>query len=556
MTRILRSPGFVSALVALTYCLVGLPFVESRYFDPAVTTAQRTLQGTYKVLFFIVLWAVIWSLWTFVVRLRAGSRLHLHWLRAALVYLAVNLVLLWLLYPGYWVWDELFVLDATKHYQIDAWQHIFTQAYYVMCLYVFPTAVSIVGVQILVISAIFGFVYAEFRTVFPRWWQAALVVVPLFFIPVLLNNLYPLRLTLYSYLEVLLVTQVVLLFVHRRESAHPIWAFIGYSLLTGILTTWRTEGAVLLVLLPLIAWRLGLFRLRRTGLAFRALGLVLGVALVSVAFGATRATTLPSYQLTIYVNPLSVMLNEPLGGENLNRNLEAINRVFDVQVLKAENDYTDIPAFFAPDSGLIRPGYEPHVAGMKAAFLDLVKENPEAFLQARSRTFMAANSLDTGPDGSFVPQVGRGWAWFNPTNRGVFDLFDRQNKLSESIDPPVKENVTRTLLLLDDHWRPTPAGAWVWNSVPIVLAMFVVFFLSLTRRRWIVALLVALELGRTAILFLTEPAGFFMYYLPVYMVGALLVFWTIAWFVGGSGGTQDGTSEIRYRGVREERKTA
>ena len=63
---------------------------------------------------------------TLVQKVRAGDSFARRWLAWTLPYLAVNLVVLLIVWPGIWGNDDLAVLSLARTLQPNSWQHFLT----------------------------------------------------------------------------------------------------------------------------------------------------------------------------------------------------------------------------------------------------------------------------------------------------------------------------------------------------------------------------------------------------------------------------------------------
>ena len=73
-----------------------------------------------------------------------------------LPYLAVNLVILLIVWPGIWGNDDLAVLYLARTLQPNSWQHFLTSGAFILSLMFVPMPGGVVLVQNLLISGIVG----------------------------------------------------------------------------------------------------------------------------------------------------------------------------------------------------------------------------------------------------------------------------------------------------------------------------------------------------------------------------------------------------------------
>lgn len=521
-----RRASVIASAVTLVFAVVVLPMTDTASFAQNAGGQVVLRQYALRAVFLLLVWLATAFGVRFVSALRGGSVRHRRWLQIIVASLAVNLVLLVMIWPGYWVDDEFWVLMAAKGYALDAWQGYLTNVFYTFGLYLFPSPVGIVGLQLAVIAVITGYVVSAMQSELRRPWLAAVLVVPLLSFPVLLNNQYPLRLTMYAYLLLLLLTRLAR--TVRSKGAGSTWyGLLGDCFVVVILAFWRTEGIWFLALLPVVfvlqrsalrgpALRGGVRRKRKPIAAVLAVAAMIGtLGLISTSTSAASYQTIPMF------NVLQTMFQTRLQTADLKTDVTAIDSVAEVRVVKRYTDCSESLSFWY---GGLRSGYEQHLPAFRKAFVSLVVHNPNAFLQNRLCVFENANSM-----GTWLPQVQRGALWYDAAREARHDNFVATNLLVKPLDTNLKNKVERSLLLWTAKQQITPASAIVWNVLPTAGGLIVLMLIGLLRRRWrLLGGLAAIVLVDIAIVFLTEPSAYFMYFFPAYLCGGVLLASTVA----------------------------
>lgn len=156
----------------------------------------------YKALFLVLAFGLVHGAVTLVQKLRAGDKFARRWVTWTLPYLAVNLVILLIVWPGIWGNDDLAVLYLARTLQPNSWQHFLTSGAFILSLMFVPMPGGVVLVQDLLISGIVGCFAATAqdlaekrltRPVRPAWF--ALVYLPFLLPPVLMHTQQPFRTT-------------------------------------------------------------------------------------------------------------------------------------------------------------------------------------------------------------------------------------------------------------------------------------------------------------------------------------------------------------------------
>jgi hypothetical protein len=516
LVSLLRNRVFLSASISLVFFLLILPINERVAFaQPAPEHA--TFAILLKIGFLGALFIGVYGLLSFIAGLRRRDAFYRSWLKYSAAYGIVATTFFLLLYPGHWVWDEFNILYAVQHYVPDAWQNIYTNIYYTFSLYLVPTGVSIVAFQGVIASLAVGYILTRSESFTKsRVWR--IVFFAIFLLPpVIINNLYPLRLTVYSYLEVVFLVRLLLLLLNKERLTNTSLYFLQMTVFIVFLAFWRSEGIYYLLLLPVIAHKLGF--LRRSSWQHLAVPLTIAGSIVLVLSGylINKTASNDRYGLTAMINPLSIMIQSPLKGENIEERLRNIDKVINLQVLRENPSYTEIPAFWA---GAVRDNYQDNLGLFQKEYLRLVLDNPDLFLRARAKTFLATNAFDvTTPTPLGMLSFS---SYSDPHSAEVVERFYETNFLSKPINVSIKYNITRGLLFLDKNDHVSPLGRVFWSVIPAIILVGVALITSAVRRQWAWVLIFSLIMVRAAILFLTAPAHYFMYYLPVFISGLFI----------------------------------
>jgi hypothetical protein len=193
--------------------------------------------------------------------------------------------------------------------------------------------------------------------------------------------------------------------------------------------------------------------------------------------------------------------------------MEALGRVIDVAKVRSMPSYTETPSFW---QGAVRPDFLSHLDEYNEAAVHVFSHNPGLYLDNRWHSFLAANSLDESP-----PMINDGAFAADYADEQV-EHFEGSYALTSPLDTDLKEEVTGWLLLRPGGAMTIPSRL-IWNAIPVIGSVVVLGVAACARRRWFWACCAAMVLARVPILFLSSPASYFMYYLPVYLSGGTLV---------------------------------
>ena len=98
-------------------------------------------------------------------------------------------------------------------------------------------------------SGIVSYILYNFSKIFKESKMVYFLYIPFLLLPVLDHNLYPLRLTLYSYIEAFLICQLIFI---KKLGKNNKANLLVLSVLLILLCSWRTEGMVYLILVPIL----------------------------------------------------------------------------------------------------------------------------------------------------------------------------------------------------------------------------------------------------------------------------------------------------------------
>lgn len=245
---------------------------------------------------------------------------------------------------------------------------------------------------------------------------------------------------------------------------------------------------------------------------------VIALSLLILVAGAfiSKSVSSTKYEITAMINPLSTMVQHPLKGDNVQKRLNTIDKTVDIHILKQHPSYIETPAFW---NGAVRSDYAEHYNSFKKEYIYLVVHNPRLFLDNRVNTFMATNSFGAHPSASHGRLEANDYRE-DPLVRN----FVETNPYSEPLAPSIKQKVVHTLLSFTDDFQFNAIGHILWNNIIPIVLLAVITIYKAFRREWFWCCILLLILLRVPLLFLTAPANYFFYYLPVYIAGYFFAF--------------------------------
>ncbi len=434
---------------------------------------------------------------------------------AFLVYEILNGIILILIYPGAWRWDDVNVFNAfMANGQLNYWQHYLTIVFYIFALFVAPFPAGIVFVQFTIISIIFAYcvyVVARLRIWNQTKWRY-LLLIPFFFIPTFDHNMWPLRLSLYCMLEVLLV---VLILEPKVIDCADIWErpkrLMTLVVLTAILANWRTEGILYCFLVPALLFVIYPVKSKKM---LRGGVLISCIVLTGTLYLPQRYGLSPNkdYDLTGVLRPISPLIQQAAEDEQTEI-LTEIDKVINIDTIMNgyENGTDGIQLYWNDRSQLIQNDFsDEDYNGFKLAYVKLVLRYPMIYMSERISTFLDSWKEESA---GFI-------GWLYTSERPSLQVFSHSYHLNRPLSNTLRIKVGEILNAEGDGYNLT---RWTFNYYAQTAAIIAfTLYLAISRSKYLFVALV-MEV-RMVLTFLTAPALIFMYYYNLWLFGNFIIF--------------------------------
>ncbi|MRG85062.1 hypothetical protein [Salinibacillus xinjiangensis] len=457
----------------------------------------------------LILLLVMWQFISYIIKKR--DRNTILFIKYSLIYFAIMLFFLLLTWPGVWRWDEFFVLEKATRLVVNPWQHSLTSILFMTALQIFPFPAGILLFQNIIMSMVVGYIVFKMSRFIDKKRYLYLVYVPFLSLAVLDSNLHPLRLSLYSYLELFFITFILFMRIDKRKWS--IKLVIMSSFLISILATWRGESVYYVFLAPLVLillFKSKLLNIHKLILVVTTFIMFSGLSSFQSYFIKDQKES-DRYELTAIVEPLLPIVKEASLQDD--PRLKDINQVINVELFMKHN--RGIGAFWN-EKELIRSNYtQEEFSTFKNTYYELVFSYLPVFFHERIDTFLATSAffhdqLNTQRDTSKL------YSFRGPP----YDRF-KQYSLNH---PPYVDVREKTIKLLEgrdlsNYTKTTISYHVFYNVIPPLMAIFIIFIISLIKKRWTNCLLTILVLLKVPLVFAAAPDHWFMYYFPVYLIG-------------------------------------
>lgn len=473
-----------------------------------ITCESSAVYGIWKVLFLLFILGLYQIVGNLVYEFRSGNKAVCRILRLSGIYFLVMLIFLLLTWPGIWRVDEFGILRSAQELSLHFWQGYLTSVYYILCLMLLPFPASVVLFMCVINSAVVGYLVYKLWKFTGERKCAYILYVPFLFFPVIDSNLYPMRMSIYAFLELLLLAKICFWAYEKRYPKKG--EFLWTALLAGIVTTWRSESVYYLLLFPVLLiiflWkRASKKQIARAVLIYLSISIVL-IGIQKIGDGGTGSGGRgDGYEITAIIRPLTPLVVEAAYAEEKDL-IAMVDKVINCAFIfqGASEGENGIGIFWRwGGDGLVSDSYtEEDFQNLKRAYFQLILRHPKTFLRERLDTYWKSTGI----------------------------LGDLPN--TDPPSPPINKNIrniTYNLLELrilddDNYWVQGKASEFVYSTIfpSLILAAAMLWFL--VKKKWIYAGCIMMVALKVPLVFLTAPGCLFMYYYSPYLCGWIFLF--------------------------------
>ncbi|MBE5881282.1 MAG: hypothetical protein E7289_03050 [Lachnospiraceae bacterium] len=425
----------------------------------------------------------------------------------------------WLLtWPGIFKGDEFYVIRGALNFTLSGGQSGLTSILYIVALLFFPSMATITFVQLLIICTLFSVIMHDMEELITGK-QRLLLYIPFLLLPVIDGNLFTLRATLVSWLFLFVMCKLYYL---AKKDCISLQNALLLSAICGLLTAWRSEYIYLLVLLPATLLILKKINFKQAILVFFVF--ILSYSLFQVP-NKIALNGSNKYPISLVLNPVANLFTEveTLKGPAVYDDVMEINTLVDAALLRQSASVRNISQYWnIPD---ILP--EEKLSSFMKSALRLIIYNPDKFMKYRWQTFAYTNGL-------YPDRVNHPCGTVDSINKLVYYDMDYKTMFVFMNPPFGQELREKTISVLacrtygQDEIKTNALLPVFYNCIPVILCMLVLFVLACCKKDKLTAMLVLMISAQVALIFLTAPAMFFMYYFCFYLSGYFLTALAIA----------------------------
>ncbi|GAA0077152.1 hypothetical protein UT300005_15300 [Clostridium sp. CTA-5] len=512
-------------IVSISIFLMSF-FTEKFWFDKSVLRADNIKYFIAKILLLIVL-LLLGQLACYIIKRCLSKDKNMLFAMAIFGgYFIIMMMALYVTWPGVWRWDEFHILDGSKYLLLNSYQHYFTSYFYIIVLMILPFPTGVVIAQVLLNSLILSYIIKNIDKYYiSNRKKSILMIVPFILLPVIDSNLYPIRSSICSFIELLFIFNI--LFEKKRLSENignqcSNEFYIGYIVLSIILAVWRSENIYYLLLAPLLF----IIVFRKNISVRKNIILVISIILLSwigISYQDNLLSKTIGDQNTVittldYIE--NVVKNEKVASAE-KEVLEDVDKVVDLAILKEFGSQV-----VWNDVGLIRDNYTYNeFKKYMKAYMELVIKHPITFAKCQIPKYINANGMTLGTPFIFSTE--------QLYDEGV-ELYDKEvvqnmffkQKFTRPTSIDLRKEVITLIELLDSKY--IILKSLLYNSLIPTILLIICAIYQILNKKYLLAAMGILVLIKVPIIFATAPGGLFMYYYPIYLIGySLFLFYVL-----------------------------
>lgn len=450
------------------------------------------------------------------------------------VYFCLMMLLLLLLWPGTWSWDDLGTLNAISTYESwNAWQHVLTGIYQDVLLQILPFPGGIIFLQNAIVALSVAFIVTKLEISFHiakiknGVIDMIIKLLPFLTPPVLMYQFSGYRLGLYVYIE--LVMLVMLICAWKDEKKWNLKYLILFAILCVIVATWRTESFLYIpciCVLLLFAKKSVISNMKKV------------LCIVILAIGFLNINNLQKYELgnsnyeIISLLRPCVELVRAADCEADADELAIIDKVTDLEVIRnnptfnGEELYWNTECVRNKNNNPYDDYTDKDYSAYLRAFIKLSLKYPEVVIKERWNMFLTGSGI-TGESRTNVSSAA---ALFEINNESwAAKIILSKGRIANL--PVLKKTRSTVINILGIRNNKGNVIVWlyriVWNAIIPEIILLYAWIKMLIKKKWFFAGICSAVLIRLPVVVLTQPSPWIMYVLSFYFLGYVFLVYDI-----------------------------
>lgn len=447
-----------------------------------------------------------------------------------LVYFSIMMVLLLILWPGTWSWDDLWTLHDIQHYDdLNEWQHIITGIYHDLMLQILPFPGGVIFLQNILVSICVAFTVTKLENTFhirklknsiP---DILLKIVPFLLPPVLMYQFSGYRMGLYVYLELVML---VMLIAAKQESEEWTWSYtLLFCILVVIVATWRTESFLYIPFACIL-----LFMMNKNILSTKrncTCVLILIFGFLGINKWQNYELGDSNYQIISLLRPCAELVRVADYEDNVEE-FAAIDKVTDLEVIFNNPTMNGETLYWStgcvrtrndnPDDDYTKEDYHNYLK----AFIKLSLKYPKVVIAERWNLFICGSGIT----GSTTMNVNVAANLFD--ENGGNEVATEMLSSERNVNRPVLKNIRRAVINIFggkkvDGTDIVFVQRLMWNAIVPMLFLVYAWIELLIRKKWYLWLVCSSLVAKIPIIILTQPSAWLMYLLSFYFLGYVFI---------------------------------
>ncbi len=499
---------------------------------------------------FLIFLLMGWCFAFYVARgIREGNRGLKRGLQVFSVYFAFLMIMLLLLWPGTWQWDDIGVLASARHFDLLPWQHVLSSFFQNIFIQLIPTPGGVILVQLVIAALIVSYALTDFEMTFcdgkllTGFWPVDTLIklLPFLLPPVVLYQYSGFRMGMYIFYEVFVLSFIICASYRKRQVSYQMLLIFG--LCAAVISTWRSEGFLYApAVIALILMHDGGIKLKhqaeRTDTETADVTFTLSKKLFTIAVMLIGIVSITSFQKTMtendnysivaFLRPLSevVRASDPEEDADL---LQDIGKVITLDPIYEYPDIDGENLLWKYDLNIYEYTDEEYSAFFKA-FIQLCKRHPKAVAKERIRVFIETSAIHgrTNPNNTVVT-----YYLYDPEeqNENEADFVSWDAPFNRPLSESARQKFVLFLGWLHDDFSERVGYRLVWDTIIPILILTIIWIYLLLKKSWKMLIGLSAVVLRIPIVFITAPATWTMYYLSFYLLGYVAAMCVIVKFI-------------------------
>lgn len=509
---------FISSLISIFQLYLSLytDQLAFDYYKKELTLYENLIISPkmiiYKGLYFIVL-LIIWNILIYSFVKKDDLKIK-RFLKYFLPYWIIMIIFVFITWPGVWRHDEFDILKKMQTLDFKVWQHYLTSVYYIIGFMIIPFPAGFVFIQVSIISSIVGYILYKFSLILNE------KIVYILYIPFMLfatidQNLYPLRSTMFTYLELLLFCKMIFIYKNKERISNTNILFM--IILSSIVSVWRSEAIFFIILIPIIFNFIFKGKIK----FIKRIIIISMFVLISIVLMTPQKVLIQkeygyNYKLISIMAPMHNLAKKEFNNNNNSELLYKIDKIVDIE--KFLNAKSGVDAYW---SGVVRKAYtKQEFKELEKTLIKLIIKYPKEFLTERIELFIRQSGFIQNKVNTIRNTTEIYDSNINNTSTGRYEYFKKNFIINEPLNAELRKNVISILegRQLDNYYRTTKLYPIIHNLfIPGVL-LFSMFIISILKKNILNILITLCLIIQSGIVFFSAPSAHFMYYFPMYLI--------------------------------------